>query len=47
MVEPASVSLALTEILSGAVMALGAVTGFALGLWLLFQTIDRQHDEDE
>lgn len=45
--ELAAVSLALTEILSGVVMALGAVTGFALGLWLLFQTIDRQHDEDE
>lgn len=40
-------TLALAEVMTGAVMALGAVTGFALGLWLLFQTIDRQHDEDE
>jgi len=41
------VTLALAEVMTGAVMAIGAVTGFALGLWLLFQTIDRQHDEDE
>lgn len=40
-------SLALTEILSGAVMALGAVTGFGFGLWLLFRAINRQHDEDQ
>ena len=45
--EPAAVTLALAEVMTGAVMAIGAVTGFAFGLWLLFRAINRQHDEDQ